>query len=119
MYDKEQQDRLRRLWRMYWDRHDRLIAEYCEEHGVSESEAIYSSELRLPPFPPYLEKLICGAKTRKGTPCKLTSLYRSGRCKFHGGLSTGPKTEEGKRRAAENGKACRFQHEEADPMKTS
>lgn len=118
MYDKEQQDRLRRLWRMYWDRCDRLISEYCEERGVSEGEAFASGELRSPPFPSYLEGLTCGAKTRKGTPCKLTSLYRSGRCKFHGGLSTGPKTEEGKRRAAENGKAFRFQNEEPDPMKT-
>ncbi|MFE0409231.1 HGGxSTG domain-containing protein [Citrobacter freundii] len=29
--------------------------------------------------------MTCGAKTRKGTPCKLTSLYGSGRCKLHGG----------------------------------
>lgn len=45
----------------------------------------------------------CGAKTRKGSPCqappvwnKITDKPRNGRCKLHGGLSTGPKTEAGK-----------------------
>ncbi len=46
----------------------------------------------------------CGAKTRAGTPCKRKDIYYpSGRCKLHGGLSTGPKTEEGKWRSAQNG----------------
>jgi len=44
----------------------------------------------------------CGAKTRQGTPCKNTRLYRNGRCKNHGGHSTGPKTPEGKARALAN-----------------
>lgn len=47
---------------------------------------------------------ICGAKTRAGTPCKQKALYHSGRCKLHGGLSTGPSTPEGKARSALNGK---------------
>jgi hypothetical protein len=34
---------------------------------------------------------ICGAKNRLGLPCQCKKLYKSGRCKFHGGLSTGPK----------------------------
>lgn len=45
----------------------------------------------------------CGAKTRRGTSCKappvwnrLRDVPRNGRCKLHGGLSTGPKTEAGK-----------------------
>ena len=37
----------------------------------------------------------CDAKTRKGTPCRCRGLGRRGRCKFHGGMSTGPKTAEG------------------------
>ena len=57
-----------------------------------------------PPMPADLVGLQCGAKTRAGTPCKLNSLYLNGRCKFHGGLSTGPKTEEGKRKSARNSK---------------
>lgn len=45
---------------------------------------------------------ICGAKTRAGTPCLRKDLLRGGRCRLHGGLSTGPKTLEGKRRSALN-----------------
>ena len=36
----------------------------------------------------------CGAKTRKGTPCRAPAM-RNGRCRLHGGKSTGPRTEEG------------------------
>jgi hypothetical protein len=36
----------------------------------------------------------CGAKTRRGTPCKCRAM-RNGRCRLHGGLSTGPKTRDG------------------------
>jgi len=39
--------------------------------------------------------LTCGAKNRRGLPCQVKELYENGRCKFHGGLSTGPKTPEG------------------------
>ena len=46
--------------------------------------------------------LQCGARTRQGTACKCKKLPGKNRCKFHGGLSTGPRTEEGKIRAAEN-----------------
>ncbi|MGH8436475.1 MAG: HGGxSTG domain-containing protein [Pseudomonas sp.] len=42
------------------------------------------------PFPDELRSLTCGAKTRTGTPCKRRDLYLSGRCRLHGGLSTGP-----------------------------
>jgi len=57
-----------------------------------------------PAFPADLIDLACGAKTRAGTPCKLTTLYDSGRCKWHGGCSTGPKTEAGKEQARINGR---------------
>lgn len=53
-------------------------------------------------FPEELHDLRCGAKTRAGTPCRMKALYRNGRCKLHGGLSTGPKSEEGKARASQN-----------------
>jgi len=42
----------------------------------------------------------CGAKTRKGTPCQ-SSAIPNGRCRMHGGPSTGPKTAEGRRRCSE------------------
>jgi hypothetical protein len=44
----------------------------------------------------------CGARTRQGTPCKSRVLHRGGRCRNHGGLSTGPRTGEGKSRSALN-----------------
>ncbi len=43
-------------------------------------------------------RAVCGARTRKGTPCRCKPDGRGGRCKFHGGMSTGPKTPEGKAR---------------------
>lgn len=55
-------------------------------------------------FPPECQGMTCGARTRAGTPCKRRDLCRSGRCKLHGGLSTGPRTVKGKRRSARNGK---------------
>lgn len=37
----------------------------------------------------------CEAKTRKGTLCKSPAM-KNGRCRMHGGMSTGPKTKEGR-----------------------
>ena len=42
----------------------------------------------------------CGAHTRKGTVCQKPPLSGKSRCRLHGGLSTGPKTPEGKARIA-------------------
>ncbi|MFA4971621.1 MAG: HGGxSTG domain-containing protein [bacterium] len=36
----------------------------------------------------------CGAKTRRGTSC-MGPAMRNGRCRMHGGCSTGPRTPEG------------------------
>lgn len=47
-------------------------------------------------------KQTCGAKTRSGTPCENLRIYPNGRCKNHGGLSTGPRTKEGIARALAN-----------------
>lgn len=43
----------------------------------------------------------CGARTRKGTPCRANAVPGKTRCKFHGGMSTGPKSPEGSERIAE------------------
>ncbi len=40
----------------------------------------------------------CGAKTRSGTPCRSPAM-KNGRCRMHGGMSTGPRTKKGKKRA--------------------
>ncbi len=55
----------------------------------------------------------CGARTRAGKLCCQPAVRtpgwkdspRNGRCRFHGGLSTGPRTEEGKRRVGDAAKA--------------
>ena len=49
----------------------------------------------------------CGAHARStGKPCQAKALA-NGRCKLHGGLSTGPKTEEGRKKARANLKQFR------------
>ncbi len=42
----------------------------------------------------------CGAKTRQGSPCKRPANKRNGRCRLHGGRSTGPKTADGRAKIA-------------------
>ncbi|MEY2149777.1 MAG: hypothetical protein EPN67_02805 [Pusillimonas sp.] len=44
---------------------------------------------------------LCNARTKSGRPCRALKLG-GGRCKWHGGLSTGPRTPEGKARCADN-----------------
>lgn len=43
----------------------------------------------------------CGAKTRAGHSCQRRGIGAGGRCRNHGGMSTGPRTEEGRRRIAD------------------
>ena len=46
----------------------------------------------------------CGAKNRAGLPCRMLAIHDNGRCKWHGGCATGPKTEAGKEQARINGR---------------
>ncbi|KTD37595.1 hypothetical protein Lmor_0458 [Legionella moravica] len=55
------------------------------------------------------ERGTCNAKTRKNTLCHAPSVWDNlrdrainGRCKLHGGLSTGPKTESGRQAIRES-----------------
>ena len=56
---------------------------------------------------PRRERPRCGARTREGNPCKAPVVWLRGeltprkRCRMHGGLSTGPKTKEGRKRCRE------------------
>ena len=43
----------------------------------------------------------CGAKTRSGNPCLRPAYKTKGRCALHGALSTGAKTEAGRRRISQ------------------
>lgn len=54
----------------------------------------------------------CGARTRLGRPCLRRALL-NGRCRNHGGMSTGPRTLEGRLRALANLK--QFQAEKSAP----
>lgn len=47
----------------------------------------------------------CGAKTRRQTAC-LGPAMKNGRCRMHGGLSTGPRTPEG----LERSRCARWKH---------
>ena len=63
-------------------------------------------EPRPKPVPPKHQRERCGAKCRDGHACRAPVFKRpdgslARRCRMHGGASTGPKTEEGKRRALE------------------
>ena len=56
----------------------------------------------------------CGAMTRKGTPCRCKGM-KNGRCRLHGGMSTGPRTPEGRLRALRNLKQFRAGPSAAGP----
>ena len=51
------------------------------------------------PLPPK-DRPFCGARARSGAPCKKKVIPGKRRCKYHGGLSTGPKTDAGKAKIA-------------------
>jgi hypothetical protein len=53
----------------------------------------------------YLAAPRCGARSRSGCPCRQPAMA-NGRCRFHGGKSTGARTAEGLRRC----RAIRFRH---------
>tara|TARA_R110001583_G_scaffold5214_3_gene28536 strand:+ start:1382 stop:1714 length:333 start_codon:yes stop_codon:yes gene_type:complete len=56
------------------------------------------------PFPDICIGMKCEARTRSGAPCKNNGTdWGNGRCKHHGGASTGPVTPEGKKRVSMNG----------------
>ena len=42
----------------------------------------------------------CGAKTRRGTACQRPANKGNGRCRLHGGASSGPRTEQGRAKIA-------------------
>jgi hypothetical protein len=50
---------------------------------------------------PRRQRVKCGAQTRQGSECMMAVVPGKARCRLHGGLSTGPKTIEGRRRIAE------------------
>lgn len=71
-------------------------------------EAIEAGRYYIPSRPGYLRNLTCGAGASSGKPCRMTALFENGRCIWHGGKSTGPKTPEGRARSLENLKLGRL-----------
>ncbi len=60
----------------------------------------------------------CLAKTRKGTLCQSPAFKHNGRCRLHGGLSTGAKTSDGLQRiSAANLKHGRSSKEKIEAQK--
>ena len=58
-------------------------------------------------------RVICGARRRRdGQPCQGLSVPGKQRCKWHGGASTGPRTNEGRKRSMANLWQCRSRDEE-------
>jgi hypothetical protein len=95
------QAELRKLWRSTWRAYDRARDELLARGVPSDLIGQHLPRIDWGVFAP----LRCGARTKgTGAPCKLTTIEAGGRCKFHGGLSTGPKTPEGRARAAQNGR---------------
>ncbi|MDG1504995.1 MAG: HGGxSTG domain-containing protein [Planktomarina sp.] len=46
-------------------------------------------------YGPNWQGIRCEARTRRGTPCQRPARLLVGRCKLHGGASTGPRTKNG------------------------
>ena len=74
----------------------------------AEAEAAQVAGRYVPSCPRYLRGLTCGARKKDGTLCRSTTLCANGRCKFHGGASTGPRSPEGCARSLENLKLGRL-----------
>ncbi|GLV24271.1 HGGxSTG domain-containing protein [Sphingobium sp. Cam5-1] len=85
-------DDKRQLFRQWW----------------AEAEAAQAAGRYVRSCPGYLRGLTCGARKKDGRLCRSTTLCANGRCKFHGGASTGPRSPEGRARALENLKLGRL-----------
>ena len=60
----------------------------------------------------------CKAKTRRGTLCQRPAKLPVGRCRLHGGASTGPRTKDGLKRLVESKiKHGRFTKSEREKVK--
>lgn len=89
------------------DKRKRLIKHYkqCDQLTEEWRERNFAyPPPNFPKLPDDLKDLCCGARTKStGQPCKRRDIYSNGRCKLHGGLSTGPKTDKGKKASSRNG----------------
>jgi hypothetical protein len=61
-----------------------------------------SYEFERIPITPKSKRPLCGARCQDGHECRAHCVEARKRCRLHGGLSTGPKTEAGRLRIAES-----------------
>ena len=92
-----------------------LVQSAPETLTLGEQSRVYAAMLRAEDtYTPFhrlfkRELPLCGARCRDGHPCQAratrdveTGCYvRNGRCRLHGGLSTGPRTPAGRRRVGD------------------
>lgn len=76
---------------------------------------------RREPNTPRKDRPRCGAMTRKGTPCEASvewdderAVPVNGRCRFHGGQSTGPRTDVGRDAIRESNRRRAVLHDLAE-----
>ena len=102
-----------KAWYVACDRVDALRRQICADPRYAEiATRVFMNTGKVlprqplpehPPFPPECVDMRCSAKAKStGEPCKSTQIFRNGRCKHHGGLSTGPKSAAGKLSALGN-----------------
>ena len=90
----------------YWERKCDTIGGWAvgrfKAAFIRAGHVISEIEIAATIMPPIEQKAkaLCGAKTRRGTPCQAKAMPDKARCRLHGGLSTGPKTREGRERIA-------------------
>ncbi len=110
----------RKLWRRWWDARADWV-NVCQQRRQKTLDAVGSGQLSTqqlrqavlglhslpagaPAFPEACRNLRCGAIAKStGLPCRRRDLHCGARCRLHGGLSSGPKSLEGKRKASLNG----------------
>ena len=125
MSSSPEQRRRLKAWYKECDRVDTLRKYLAHSEEIAERRALFFIDTgQIPPpmvlpdypeFPPECEGMTCGAKAKSsGQPCKSKEIHKNGRCKFHGGLSTGPKSTEGKLAALENLRLGREPHRAAE-----
>ncbi len=83
--------------RLEMSRHSDTQQEALDRRWQAELQRIRQAEERRKAT----QRVVCGANTRIGRPCRALSEPGKQRCRFHGGMSTGPKTEAGRRRIGE------------------
>lgn len=114
-----------KAWYKECERVDALRQYLTRSEEIAERRALFFIDIgQIPPplvlpdypeFPPECVGMICGAKAKStGEPCKSKEIHKNGRCKFHGGLSTGPKSLAGKLAALENLRLGREPHRDAE-----